>query len=120
MKAYKVTEWLATIRTRLIPAQRPAPYQFHIDLRQTADQQDIAIEDVIKALEEARDAELPMSFQEFEGGTSPVIVRYLEFHDGETALKPTDNRVKYCRVIAEEPFPERGAEGEARRDRVDG
>ncbi len=49
-----------------------------------------------------------MSFQEFEGGTHPVIVRYLEFHDGETALDPTDIRVEYCRVIAEEPFPERG------------
>ncbi len=80
----------------------------HIDLRQAADRQNIAIEDVIKALEEAKDAGLPMSFQEFEGGTHPVIVRYLEFHDGETALKPTDKRVRFCPVIAEEPFPERG------------
>ena len=89
-------------------AQKPDPYQFHIDLRQTADQQNIAIEDVIRALEEARDTGLPMSFQKFEGGTRPVIVRYLEFHDGETVVKPTDNRVKYCRVIAEEAFPVSG------------
>ncbi len=89
-------------------AQKPDPYQFHIDLRQTADHQNIAIEDVIRALEDARDAELPMSFQKFEGDTRPVIVRYLEFYDGGTALKPTDPRVRYCRVIAEEPFPERG------------
>ena len=47
-----------------------------------------------------------MSFQESEGGVRMVTVRYLEFHDGETALSPTDIRVKYCRVIAEEAFPD--------------
>ena len=91
---------------RSMSGEDPDRYQFHIDLRRTADHQNIAIEDVITALEEARDSGLPMSFQKFEGGRGPVIVRYLEFYDGETALKPTDPRVRYCRVIAEEPLPE--------------
>ena len=89
-------------------SQEPDPYQFHIDFRETANRENIEIEDVIRKLEEARDTGSPLSFQQFEGGVRMVIVRYLEFHDGETALDPTDIRVKYCRVIAEEPFPERG------------
>ncbi len=43
-----------------------------------------------------------MSFRQSEGGVRMLIVRYLEFHEGETSLNSTDNGVKYCRVIADE------------------
>ena len=81
---------------------KPDPFDFHIDISDTANREDIAIEDVIRKLEEARDTGSPISFLQSEGGVRMVTVRYLEFHDGATALSPTDTKVKYCRVIAEE------------------
>ena len=89
-------------------AQEPDPFDFHIDIRETADRENMAIEDVIRKLEEARDTGSPTSFRQPEGGVRMVTVRYVEFHDGKTSLNPTDNRVKYCRVIAEDAFLEIG------------
>ncbi len=89
-------------------SQKQDPYQFHIDIRETANRENMAIADVIRKLEEVRDTGSPMSFRQSEGGVRMVTVRYLEFHDGETSLNSTDNGVKYCRVIAEAALGSRG------------
>ena len=77
--------------------------EFTIDILTTARDEGTSAEAVITRLEEASDSQIPTLFRTHESSDQEqMIIKYLEFNDGRTALAPPNSRIKFCRAVVEE------------------